>query len=73
MKDEQLHNWLKKWGLTSSQGAKVLRIQKSKMSEYLSETSDRVLPSYIQAHIETFDQLSEVKARKIIENRIKST
>lgn len=72
MKDELLQNWLTKWGLTSTQGAKVLKIQKSKMSEYLSDTSDRVLPDYIAAHIETFDQLSESKAKKIIESRLKT-
>jgi hypothetical protein len=73
MKDELLQSWLNKWGLTLTQGAKVLKIQKSKMSEYLSETSDRVLPDYIAAHIETFNLLAETKARKIIENRLKNS
>lgn len=73
MKDELLQGWLNKWGLSPTQGAKVLKIQKSKMSEYLSETSNRVLPDYIAAHIETFNQLAESKARKIIENRLKNS
>lgn len=72
MKDELLQSWLNKWGLTPTQGAKVLKIQKSKMSEYLSDTSNRVLPDYIAAHIETFNQLAESKARKIIENRLRN-
>ena len=71
-KSKLLQNWLTKWGLTPAQGAKVLKIQKSKMSEYLSEASDRELPEYIAAHIETFDQLTERKAKKIIENRLKN-
>lgn len=73
MKDELLQNWLTKWRLTPTQGAKVLKIQKSKMSEYLSDTSDRLLPDYIAAHIETFEQLAESKAKKIIENRLKNS
>jgi len=43
------------------------------MSEYLSKASDRHLPEYIAAHIETFDQLAESKAKKIIENRLKNS
>lgn len=72
MKDTLLQDWLNKWGLTPSQGAKVLMIQKSRISEWLSENCERTLPPYIAAHIETFDHLAESKAKKIIENRLKN-
>lgn len=71
MKSEALQKWLDKWGLSPTQGAKVLKIHKSKASEYLSETSDRTLPNYVEAHIETFDLLAESKAKKLIAKRIK--
>lgn len=66
-----LNDWLTKWGLTPIQGARVLKIQKSKMSEFLSLKSDRLLPSYIAAHIETFNQLNDMEGKKIIEERLK--
>lgn len=72
MRDSILQDWLNKWGLTPSQGAKVLKIQKSRVSEWLSDTCERTLPPYVAAHIETFDQLTETKARKIIEKRLKN-
>ena len=46
----------------------MLRIHKSKMSEYLS--SDRKIPEYISAHVETFDQLSDMKATRLIKERL---
>ena len=69
--NELLAQFLKRWRLSPTQGAKVLKIQKSKVSEYLSKTSDRVLPEYIAAHIETFNLLAESKVKKIIEKRLK--
>lgn len=69
--NELLAQFLKRWSLSPTQGAKVLKIQKSKVSEYLSEKSDRVLPDYICAHIETFNLLAKSKAKKIIEKRLK--
>lgn len=71
MKNILLQEWLAMWSLNASQGAKVLRIHRSKMSEYLNETSNRVLPIYIAAHIETFNQLAKSKAQKIIQERLK--
>ena len=68
MTKEELQSWLDKWGLLPSDAAKVLRVNKSKMSEYLSGT--RKLPVYIAAHIETFDYLADSKAKKIIEKRL---
>lgn len=63
-----LQVWLDTWGLSPTDGAKVLKIQKSKMSEYLSES--RPLPPYIAAHVETFNELSKSKAQKIIKSRL---
>ena len=71
MKSKILQEWLDKWGLSPTQGAKVLKINKSKVSEYLSETSDRTLPTYVDVHIETFDLLAKSKAKKLIEKRLK--
>lgn len=68
MTGEELKAWLLRWGLQDSDGAKVLRIQKSKMSEYLS--GDRKVPDYIAAHVETFDQLADTKATTIIKERL---
>lgn len=65
---EQLQAWLSRWALKPIDGAKVLCIQKSKMSEYLS--GDRKVPAYVSAHIETFDNLAETKATKIIHKRL---
>ncbi len=69
--NELLAAWLARWNLKLSEGAKVLKIQKSKVSEYLSEKSDRTLPDYVAAHIETFNLLAESKAKKIIKERLK--
>ncbi|WP_063382190.1 hypothetical protein [Pseudoalteromonas luteoviolacea] len=71
--NELLAQWLENWKLTPTQGAKVLKIHKSKMSEYLSETSDRTLPIYVAAHIETFNLLAKGKAQKLIEERLKQS
>lgn len=68
MTGEELKAWLLRWGLQDSDGAKVLRIQKSKMSEYLSGA--RKVPDYIAAHVETFDQLADTKATKLIKERL---
>ena len=70
MKSEILQCWLDKWELSPTQGAKVLKINKSKVSEYLSETSERTLPIYVEAHIETFNLLADSKAIKLIEKRL---
>lgn len=68
MTDDELQAWLSRWALKPIDGAKVLRIQKSKMSEYLS--GERTVPAYVAAHIETFDQLADSKATKIIRERL---
>lgn len=65
---EELAAWLARWALKPVDGAKVLCIQKSKMSEYLS--GERTVPVYVAAHIETFDQLAENKATKLIQKRL---
>lgn len=67
MKSNELQNWLTFWGLQASDGAAVLCIQKSKMSEYLS--GKRALPPYIAAHIETFNALDKEEGIKIIQKR----
>lgn len=69
MNSSDLQTWLDTWGLTPTHGAKVLKIHKSKMSEYLSES--RPLPPYIAAHVETFNELSKAKAQKLIKLRLK--
>ena len=71
MRNETLQSWLDKWGLIPTEGAKVLRINKSKMSEYLSEKSDRQPPPYLLAHIETFNLLTLSEAKKLIKKRLK--
>lgn len=68
MLKEDLAAWLARWALKPVDGAKVLCIQKSKMSEYLS--GEREVPAYVAAHIETFDQLAEAKATKLIQKRL---
>lgn len=65
---EDLLAWLTRWALKPADGAKVLHIQKSKMSEYLS--GDRNVPPYVAAHIETFDMLAGNKATKLIQKRL---
>lgn len=65
---EELAEWLARWALKPTDGARVLCIQKSKMSEYLS--GERAVPPYVAAHIETFDQLAENKATKVIQKRL---
>jgi|TARA_R110002060_G_scaffold9059_1_gene13491 hypothetical protein len=71
MKSYLLEGWLERWGLSPAQGAKVLRVNKSKISEWLSESNDRKLPDYIASHIETFDLLTESKGKKVIAIRLK--
>jgi hypothetical protein len=70
MKNNILQQWLDKWDLIPSDGAKVLKINKSKVSEYLSDKSDRTLPDYVAAHIETFDLLAKTKAINLIKQRL---
>jgi hypothetical protein len=71
MKDNQLQEWLNKWRLTPSEGARVLNYSKSKVSETLSNTNEKKLPPYIAAHIETFNLLAPTKARALIKLRLK--
>lgn len=71
MKNKQLAMWLQKWKLKPSDGAKVLGVQKSKVSEWLNENSERQPLSYVLLHLETFDLLAESKAKKLIEKRLK--
>lgn len=66
-----LKKWLDNWKLTASEGAKVLGVNKSKMSEWLSETSDRTTPKYILFHVEIFDFLTKEKGQKTIQKRLK--
>ena len=68
MTKNELQAWLSRWSLQAIDGAKVLRIDKSKMSEYLS--GKRNVPRYIAAHVETFDKLSDEKATKLIKQRL---
>lgn len=64
-----LTQWAAKWSLNPSDTAKVLCVQKSRISEWVRQGSEQRLPPYIEAHIETFDMLSDVKAKKIIKER----
>jgi hypothetical protein len=66
---EELQAWLDRWDLKPVDGAKVLKINKSKMSEFLSGARPKV-PDYIAAHVETFDLLSESKAIFLIKKRL---
>ncbi|EPT9268175.1 TPA: hypothetical protein ACGUPI_004348 [Vibrio vulnificus] len=68
MNASDLQAWLDAWELSPTDGAKVLKIQKSKMSEYLSEA--RPLPPYIAAHVETFNELAKSKGQKLIQKRL---
>lgn len=68
MTSDELQAWLSRWALRPTDGAKVLRIEKSKMSEYLS--GSRKVPRYIAAHTETFDNLAETKGTKLIQERL---
>lgn len=66
--DNILKTWLERWSLSPTEGAKVLLINKSKVSEYTS--GKRPIPPYIAAHIETFNALPDSKANKIIKERL---
>ncbi|MGR5287170.1 hypothetical protein ACP3V5_17770 [Vibrio maritimus] len=68
MTAQDLKAFLDTWELSDSEGAKVLRIQKSKMSEYLS--GSRTLPPYVAAHVETFNELAKTKGQKLIKKRL---
>lgn len=67
MTGKNLQDWLTKWGLQPIDGAKVLLIQKSKMSEYLNDK--RSIPTYVAAHVETFDLLTKIKGEGLIKKR----
>lgn len=73
MKEQQIEllaSWLRQWELSPSQGAKVLKIQKSKMSEFLNPNNSRKLPEYIAYHIDTFNHLEKAVARELINQRL---
>jgi predicted transcriptional regulator len=61
-----LENWMTNWALSQPQAAILLCVSQSKISEWLSSSSTRQTPKYIIAHINTFNQLSESKAKGII-------
>lgn len=63
---KKLSSWLTIWGLTPTQGAAVLRFSKSKVSEILSNKTMKPLPPYIEAHIDTFQNLPIDVGYKII-------
>jgi hypothetical protein len=68
---ETLQAWLDRWELTPSDGAKVLDYSKSKISEILSDKVNKPLPPYLESHIETFNLLSNVKAKSRITKMLK--
>lgn len=70
MQKNILKLWIEKWDLSNADAARVLLINKSKVSEYLS--GKRAIPPYIAAHIETFNELSELKAKKMIKERVEN-
>ena len=64
----ELQEWLSRWALKPADGARVLCIQGSVMSKYLSGES--AVPASVAAHIETFDQLVDSKATRLIQKRL---
>ena len=68
MQGSDLQAWLDKWKLTASVGAKVLCIQKSKMSDYLNDK--RAIPAYVAAHVETFGYLAKSDFEEIVAKRV---
>ncbi|WP_415913439.1 hypothetical protein [Neptuniibacter sp. QD37_11] len=64
----EIKEFMDNWNLQPVEAAKVLKIQKSKLSEYASGA--RVTPPYILAHIETFNRLSEAQGKKLIHKRL---
>lgn len=68
MTNTELKDWLLRWGLSQTNGARVLNVHKSRMSQFLS--GDRPIPDYIAAHTETFDRLSKRAAELLISERL---
>ena len=68
MSNIELQAWLDRWDFKAADGAKVLFVTKSRMSEWLSGARD--IPNYIAAHIETFDMLSDMNAARLIKKRL---
>lgn len=64
-----LGEWAKRWSLSPSDAAKVLCVQKSRISEWVRQGDEQRLPPYISAHIETFELLSDAQAKKLIKSR----
>lgn len=64
-----LGQWAKRWFLSPSEAAKVLCVQKSRISEWIAQGEEQRLPPYISAHIETFELLSDAQAKKLIKSR----
>ncbi len=69
MSDCILGQWAKRWSLSPSEAAKVLCVQKSRISEWIAQGEEQRLPPYISAHIETFELLSDAQAKKLIKSR----
>ena len=68
MSSSILSQFLERWELSKSNGAKVLKIQKSRVTEYLKE--QKTIPPYILAHIETFNTLPKSSGKRLIEERL---
>lgn len=62
-----MKKWLEDWSLKSIDASKILRVHKSKMSEYLRGV--RKIPPYICSHINTLIEITGTK----YENKIKKT
>ena len=72
MTHTKLKNILKLWGYTPADAAKLLCIQKSKISEYLKGENNggRKIPCYISNSINAHNLLSKQKRNALLKERL---
>ena len=63
---EQIRAWIDRHGGNVTAAARRLRVPRSKLTSWLADpeeaSSARPLPPYIEAHMETLDDLAEIDA-----------
>ncbi|WP_299194621.1 hypothetical protein [uncultured Amphritea sp.] len=69
--NRKLVEFQEKWNLTVTGLAKVLGIQTSRSSDFLSGKR-KAFPEYLSLHIETLNKLEEGQCKELIKKRVEA-
>jgi len=68
MTGDELKNTFDAWQISAAQGAKVLCLHTSRVSEYLGDVS--TIPCSVSFHVEALDLLERTQRAKLIAKRL---